>query len=361
MNQAGFVATAMAGLWIAYLVPHRLRYRQQLLESRTEDRFSEQLRVLRVAEVPVLAGGAHGTTTRTTGVRQTAGRPGRVHLHSPRQDGAGGGGGPMDRPHGTRDRLTADAARRSAAEHSQRAAHLARRAAGARRRALLTAVLLLAVVAGWSVVGVTGATVLLGAVPTAGLVGVLALGRRAVVAAARADAAWAGGAATRIPLPAARGRGVVGRAVRPTDWSTEVMTRVPASASARPAPAATTPAPSVSGGAAAHATGEAGAREQAEARPTATSQEPAPTWAPVPVPRPTYTLKPEARRAEPAPLVLDDVAATEAAAATPAAERDAAPAAQTPAAQTPAAQTPAPAPAGLDLDAILARRRASGE
>ncbi|HWS56965.1 MAG TPA: hypothetical protein VN257_00365, partial [Actinotalea sp.] len=49
MDQAGLVVIAMAGLWIAYLVPHRLRYRQQLLEARADDRFSERLRVIRVA------------------------------------------------------------------------------------------------------------------------------------------------------------------------------------------------------------------------------------------------------------------------------------------------------------------------
>src|SRR4029078_7568101 len=45
---AGPVALALVGLWVAYLVPHKLRYRQQLLESRAEDRFSEALRVVAV-------------------------------------------------------------------------------------------------------------------------------------------------------------------------------------------------------------------------------------------------------------------------------------------------------------------------
>src|SRR5687768_2393996 len=49
VDPAGLVAMGMAGLWIAYLVPQRLRYRQQLLETRHDDRFSERLRVVRVA------------------------------------------------------------------------------------------------------------------------------------------------------------------------------------------------------------------------------------------------------------------------------------------------------------------------
>src|SRR4029078_5822358 len=45
---AGPVALALVGLWVAYLVPHKLRHRQQLLESRGDDRFSEALRVVAV-------------------------------------------------------------------------------------------------------------------------------------------------------------------------------------------------------------------------------------------------------------------------------------------------------------------------
>ncbi|EYR61886.1 hypothetical protein N866_14685, partial [Actinotalea ferrariae CF5-4] len=118
MNQAGIVLVAVAGLWIAYLVPHRSRYRQQLLESRADDRFSENLRVLRVAH-------AAGTRDRRTGTAPGTHRTTGVRLHPARR----GGGGHMDRPHGTTDRVVADAARRAAAERAQRVAHLARRRA----------------------------------------------------------------------------------------------------------------------------------------------------------------------------------------------------------------------------------------
>lgn len=355
------MVVSMAGLWIAYLVPHRLRYRQQLLESRTDDRFSERLRVLRVAQVadqgPAVTGTRKGLVVRrATGRGQTQDEsPGvgtaRVQLHAPRATGPGAsaaagtgrearGGGSMDRPHGTRDRVAADAARRSAAEHSQRAAHLARRASAARRRALLTLVLVVAVATGWSVVGLAGASVLLGVVPTVALGAALTLGRRAVVSAGRADAAWAAGATTRVAVPASSRRtGAVGRAVRPSDATTEVMARI-AAQGAGSAPA-TVPEPG-----AAPAAPEASQIQQTTVDDEAGSG----TWAPVPVPRPAYTLKPSARRPEPAPLVLDpsDVPTAPAAAEEPAEPAE--------------ARTAATAlGAGLDLDAILARRRASGE
>ncbi len=138
---AGLVALAIVGLWIAYLVPHRLRYRQQLLESRTEDRFSDALRVLVVAE-------PRGRQRRAAEARAECGpdSPKRSGLLSPARGvpvpagTAGeravteGRGGVVERPYGTQDKITAEAARRRAQLRSQRAAALARRAAAARRR-----------------------------------------------------------------------------------------------------------------------------------------------------------------------------------------------------------------------------------
>ena len=54
---AGPVALALVGLWVAYLVPHKLRHRQQLLESRADDRFSEALRVVAVSDRRIAPGG----------------------------------------------------------------------------------------------------------------------------------------------------------------------------------------------------------------------------------------------------------------------------------------------------------------
>ncbi|WP_225755336.1 hypothetical protein [Actinotalea sp. Marseille-Q4924] len=372
MNQAGIVLVAVAALWIAYLVPHRSRYRQQLLESRADDRFSEHLRVLRVAHaagrrsgaVPITSPGtALGTapdTAPTAGTHRTSG----VRLHPARRPG----GGHMDRPHGTTDRVVADAARRTAAERAQRVAHLARRRAAARRRALLTGVLLVAGVIGWSVVAATGATVLLGVVPSLGLVAVLGLGRAAVRAGVRADEQWAAGASSRVALPGAgEGARTVGRSVHPSDARTEVLARVPLQRAAGPAPAA---APVVQHEPVAvptqrsepDATVEATAAvdDDAAARPRTVPQRTS-AWSPVPVPPPSYTLKPSAPRREPAPLPADEHLAASSSAAgresgdAPASDGVAA------ASTTPPARPDADPATSLDLDAILARRRASGE
>ncbi|GEN79748.1 hypothetical protein [Actinotalea fermentans] len=304
---AGVLLVAVAVLWIAYLVPHRLRYRQQLAECRTEDRFSERLRVVRVAG------------TEPGARRHVAANQGRVLLHPPRR-----GGGSVDRPHGLADRVVADAVRRTAAERAARAAYLARRRAGARRRAILATTLLVLAVAGWAGV-VAGGLIALGLVPSALFVSVLGLGRQAVVAGRRADAAWAAGAAARAAVPRSTRPTAVGHAHRPSEASTEVIARVPAERAAEKAPVAE----------------------------VATDVEETPTWAPVPVPRPTYSLKPAVRRPDPAPLVLDEQDVAEAAAAMGETGRE----------ETgrEVAEEPAAVTAGFDLDAVLARRRASGE
>lgn len=369
MEGTGFVAIALAGLWIAYLVPQRLRYRQQLLDSCVEDRFSGELRVLRVAGARPVAGDGRDEghdAVRSTGPIHAIGpwagsraveRSGRAVRPPVARER---GGRTMDRPHVGRDRAVADAARRTASQHAARAAYLARRAAAARRRAALTGVLLVAVVVGWGAAGLGSAGVVAGAVPTGLLAGVLLLGRRAVVAGARADARWAAGEGATVPVAdavrAARARSasgsvVVGRAVHPSDATTEVMGRVGerrrgvGEASAVSEPAAepvSVPVAEVS------ETDEGSAAaipsvDRASAEPEATS-----TWVPVPVPRPAYTLKPMARRPEPAPLVLDEVT-VETSAASGTAAPDAGDADE------------APTTGGLDLDTILARRRAAGE
>ena len=309
MSQAGVVLLCVAVLWIAYLVPHLLRYRQQLLESRTDDRFSEHLRVVRVARV----------TKGALAKRRVAARAGRVLLHPP----AGRGGGSVDRPHALADRVVADAARRTATERAQRAAYLARRSVGARRRAVLATLLLVLAGAGWVGAGVGGPVLALGPAPTALLVAVLVLGRRAVLLGRRADADWASGRPAAAHRPAQRVPTAVGHAVRPSEDVTEVMARVAATAAT--AATAARPAADV-----ALATVETSARTDG------------PTWVPVPVPRPAYALKPAVRRPEPAPLALGD-------------------AGEVAAGYQRAPQVPAPATGGIDLDAILARRRAAGE
>lgn len=329
VGQTGFVLLGVVGLWIAYLVPHRLRFRQQLADARVDDRFSGRLRVLAVGS---------GEPRPTGGTPPAA----RVLLHPHR---ALSSGGHMERPHGTKDRIAAEAARRDAAAHAHRTAHLARRKAAARRRALLSAVLLLATVGGW-VAGPLlggGAALLWGAVPTALLATVLVTGRRAVVAGQRADAAWAARNVDRVVLPAGEravlvrpspAAGVVGRAVRGSETDTQIMARVAEEGRAEVARVAREE--------------RAAARAAEAARladaPAATSG----TWVPVPVPRPAYTLKPEARRAEPAPLPVEEAVVT----SDPGQAVDLA---------APADATAPESPARVDLDAVLRRRRAAGE
>lgn len=329
------MVAAVVVLWIAYLVPHRLRYRQQLLDARADDRFSADLRVVRVAAVAGPEAPVHPTGVVPVRLHPGAPHRPRTTLAPPARPGPGGR--PMERPHATRDRVAADLVRRSAAEHARRAADLAARAAGARRRRVLVATLLVATLAGWGAV-VAGVPLVMGLVPSALLVTVGVLGRRAVLAAARADAAWAAGAAHRLPLTPTVVRTAVGRAVHPSDAVTEVLARVPRTSPESRAAELGAASELLAGLAGAPVDGAPEPRAERSAPPA----ESGPAWQPVPVPRPTYTLKPSVRRPEPAPLPeVEEVPAA-------------------------AARTDVPTPAatgvaGLDLDAVLARRRAVGE
>ncbi|WP_028047304.1 hypothetical protein [Cellulomonas sp. URHE0023] len=402
---AGPVALALVGLWVAYLVPHKLRHRQQLLESRADDRFSEALRVVAVTSrgsrssaVPAGATAASSTAGLLTPAKGL-----------PVQIGRATGGTTVDRPHGTQDRITADAARRAAQARAARAAAVARRAAAARRRAVLAGLLLLATVGGWVAVAVAPSIGwVAGVVPTVLLSTVLVLGRRAVLAGREADAEWEAriaderrtasaprtgaqravatasaaarsGAATapaaaarptatsaEAAAPAARSaKGqttaqpstsaaehheptlsfVTGRAVHPSDASTEVFERIVEDKGE-------------TGGLARHSTGAIPVvRRSALTEPVAqvdTSGDAAATedeaWSPVPVPRPTYTMKASAPRREPAPLEnLEGSTAVRAASEDATAEERA------------PLEAPVETTGSIDLNAVLAKRRAAGE
>jgi hypothetical protein len=370
---AGPAALVVVGLWIAYLVPHKLRHRQQLLESRTDDRFSDALRVLAVT-------GPDGSDRRrradvARSVRWDCGPvEKRVGLLTPgtgnRIAGTDRGATDVDRPHGTQDRIGADAARRVAQLHGAHAAATARRGAAARRRGALAGALLVATVAGWVVVGVTALGVLAGVVPTLLLAGVLGLGRRAVVQGRAAEDEWerriAEASAPLRERAARPGRqGARGRAVRPSITDTQAITRVRADLPARTSTRV-----------------QDGGRE-------------GDTWSPVAVPAPTYTMKASAPRREPAPLgeVEGSTQAAPVRRSVTTPDEAAAPAAVVPEEAVPttartASTTPEPAAAGsgereatpvpaaeagttvpatdqptgsIDLNAVLARRRAVGQ
>lgn len=269
---AGPAVLAVIALWIAYLVPHKLRHRQQMLESRTEDRYSAALRVLAVS-------GPVGSQRRlradvARGISPDCGSTQKRTALLNRGIGApiGNEGRDMDRPHSTAEGMGADAARKVAQLKAAHAAATARRGAAARRRGLLAASLGVLTVVGWIVGAVTALPLLIALIPTVLLGSVLALGRRAVVQGEAAEVEWerriteAATPVVRAPRP---GRiGAPGHAVRPTVDATQAMPRV--------------------------------SRERTTAKKKVTDADA--TWSPVDVPRPTYTTKPQAPRREPAPL-----------------------------------------------------------
>lgn len=385
------MALALVGLWAAYLVPHHLRHRQRLLEARADDRFSAGLRVVAVAS----------STRRRLGRRAAAAGmwgPSTTALLTPGTGvpaayvGTLTGGTTVDRPHATPERISAEAARRLAQARAARAASAARRGAAARRRGLLAALLGAASVVGWVVTGVVpAATWALGAVPTALLASVVVLGRRAVLAGHVADAEWVAtiereerlaasprtgavpvvrprtGATPAVPAGAEPGVPVplvTGHAVRPSDDRTEVFERIveDRGESAGPARHATGPVPVVQRTAASTRTDvaddEAGRDDERDGE-----------WSPVPVPRPTYAMKAAAPRRTPAPLAEPDAQAStvrrpadaedgttdEAAGAT--SGDVAAPVTARAALLEPSTETTG----SIDLNAVLARRRAAGQ
>jgi hypothetical protein len=395
-SPAGIVVVAVVVLWLAYLVPQRLRHRQQLLESRVDDRFSGRLRVLAVAS------GDSSPSKSTTGRSAQA----VSQKHGDCTTSSSVDVSLLTPPIGTtvraRRQITdgvQDMERNDSYGSASRDALLARRAAAARRRATLTLGLVVLTALVGVIVAVTSLPVWTVAVPAVLLVSVLVLGRRAVLANARADAAAREREAAREaarpaalrragrPAPAVRTT-VTGRAVHPSQTQTEMISRVRAAgaagvagqgaessttakttaaksgaeaertvaptAAARPAETAEPEASSAS-----RPTGEAARAASAApaARQPAPAQEGESTdWEPVAVPRPVYTLKSTAPRWEPAPLTAELRKLTE--------ERRAELAGASPAQPTPAtvtAEEPSEDSLGVNLNSVLARRRAAGE
>ncbi|WP_426309466.1 hypothetical protein [Cellulosimicrobium sp. E-16] len=418
-SASGIVALAVFLLWVGFYVPHRVRHRQQLLEARTDDRFSGSLRVLAVAGPG--GGGMDRWDARLDGVTTVAAiASGPAGGGRPLLGGAGSQGRSEDRTHeeeGTHAMGSTESAspsrgappRRQPASEQSRLALLERRAAAARRRLALTVVLLLASVAVWVVVALGYVPWWVGVVPTAFLGLVLVLGRRAVLAAQRSDAAWLAErrAAARVargtvlgapPAPRGARPRVTGRAVHGSQVSTQMIPRVTPQDLAR----ANATAAGLSGTSAASASSP---RERTTASSTTAaddsgSEEPATArggsgvtsvvvtevsvdvtevvevveedhvpsgraWDPVPVPPPTYTMKPTAPRREPVPLTDDDVVSPARAGAAPAPAAavevvvDVSSGAPEPAAGD--ERKPSTETLGLDLNEILARRRAAGQ
>ncbi|WP_336707835.1 hypothetical protein [Oerskovia sp. USHLN155] len=281
-GSAGVAVLALFVIWFAYYVPHRVKQRQQFLDSRVEDRFSGSLRVLGVASgrrerrAPRgHLGGAEGrslllgpavATEPDVGLLlrvSDVGDPGPAAPREVQQVTAGGTGhrpsskeGPQTMENDVRTgdpRPSIPPGRRAEggfddpfparrAPSPSRIALLERRAKAARRRLVLTILLLLATAGAWVAVGFGLVSWYAAAGPTAALVLVLVLGRQAVLAARRADTVWLADrrAAAREAARASRGpvqgspvaprnvhpSRVTGHAVRPSQTSTQMIPRV---------------------------------------------------------------------------------------------------------------------------------------
>ncbi|GAA4421301.1 hypothetical protein GCM10023169_14050 [Georgenia halophila] len=383
MELQGYVVVALTLILLGYLLPHLVRSRQVLLDSRVDDRFSGDLRILST--------GAAGQAVHSWG--HTDGARPYLHATTARRPEA-----TMTPPRARGERVDDDA-RALAAARAARAARLSRRAAATRRRLVLTTALLLITAAAWTAVELAGLHWAAAAAPSALLVTVLVLGRRAAVQARvndQRDRAEMARAAARLEAVSGRGRaartGPVAKVPAPAGpprvQRRRYATQVPAEQSA--ASSAESPA-EASAGSTADSSEKADIKidvgpdatepdgepqegaedaEHDEAQPAAAEEPrlpegpPSPggddggtpgstrprAWTPVPVPVPSYTLKPHAPRRQVAPYTVEEAPS----AAVP----------QRPSAASATADGPPPAaeppPPPLDLDAVLARRRAAG-
>lgn len=311
---AGWVLLGIVVLVFAYIVPAVIRSRQVVVDSRVDDRYSGDLRIVA-----------------TAGPRDRVPNPtSRVFVHAatalPAQEAH------MSTPADTADRqLAAADARRLAAARAARAAASSRRAAAARRRLLLTVVLLLGAAGTWAGFALLSWPVLAAVAATVALAGVVVLGRRAAAAGDAADARWEQEMRAIQVHARDRAASVARTAGRP-------RLRVDVDPTTLLGDQAQAPAPLV---AAAHG-------------------EPI-SWTPVPVPPPAYTLKQSAPRRDFSPLDAE----TEMLAPTAAGVEETdlvAPTSQ----QSTAADGVAPVASersvepSIDVQAVLARRRAAG-
>ncbi|ACQ79168.1 hypothetical protein Bcav_0907 [Beutenbergia cavernae DSM 12333] len=346
MSPAGYVLLAVFLLCFVYLVPALVRRRQVALDSRVDDRFSTDLRLVATA-----GQGARPAT------RHPRAAPSAPALHTRRAIAAGStrGESVVNRPAGMTERLVAVEARRVAATRAAAAAARAERAAAARRRLVLTLALIVTGAVAWSAVAIADFSYLLALVPTVILAVVLVLGRRAAAASSRADAR---DAARELSMSRNRDRRTA-----PANSAAQLRARLgdggavaeKESAAAREA----VPGLGMRWDAVGADTSDGGPvdRPAGRQRPESRIEDDGAGWTPVPVPVPTYTLKPTAPRRQPEPW-----AAPAAATGADAAEARAAETPDPLAAETRAGEPEPVSPgAGIDLSAVLARRRAAGQ
>lgn len=199
---SSLVFVGVAGLLLAFLVPHLVRHRQQLLDSRTDDRYSADLRVL--AKVGKSGGAGQRSETIALTASHGADGAGRVHLLTQSAQAAASDRVPDDtapegtrreepivhRPYGVDDSAAARIADDVAAYRDRLDQQRAARVKAAKRRLGLTALLAVVAIGGWgaAAAGLGVVAIATGATGTVLLAGVLGLGRRAVVLNERTDA-----------------------------------------------------------------------------------------------------------------------------------------------------------------------------
>ena len=321
-------------LILGYLVPALVRRRQAAADSCVDDRFSRELRVVARSGSASRSDRDLRLPSTTALVAPPAIRPRAEEL-------------PVNRPPGMADRRTANEARRVAAVRSALAARRAEQAAAARRRLVLTVALAAVSAIAWAAVALAQFQLALAAFPTAMLAVVLWFGVRT----ARAERAERAQVPTSLTEPRAA------RTAGPTYSPSQLRSHLAAGAGpvAATAPAATAPAADTAAGRLSWQTDdvpveiapEERAPEQSDVEVVpevrAAAEQPAAegSWTPVPVPVPTYTLKPVAIRREAAPYTSEEAA--------PAVVADSSP-----------VSLEVPVEEGIDLRAVLARRRAVG-
>lgn len=321
MPPVGLLAIIALGMILAYALPQRMRERADYAMVRNDDRYSADMRVIRSSAARVERPAAHRP--------RPADRDPLLATGAARAQITQAAAERMSRPVAPLDRAATAASRQAEAMRRDRARVVSARAARARRRAGLATVAALAAVAAWIAVGMAAAPLWVAVVPSTALGAVVVAGRRAVaferaadarllpVAREVTDAATAAAALRRVAESRA-----AGQPIAPSLEETQAIRTLTAADLAPTAPPRAVPSPEL---------------------PDVGEE---PGWTPHAVPAPSYTLKPAAPRRTARPIDADDLADG---------QRNAERRAGRPAAP----QAPAAGPATRQLDAILARRRAS--
>lgn len=304
---AGWVLLGIVVLVFAYILPTAIRSRQVVVDSRVEDRYSGDLRIVATA--------GH----RPVAITSTS----RVFVHARRTTEEG--------PMSSVDRqLAASDARRLAAARAARAAAASRRAAAASRRLALTVLLLLVTAGAWAGFALLSWPVVAAVLASLALVGVVLLGRRAAAAGSAADARWEREMSSILAHSRERSAASARQSGRPRLR----MDVDPTALLSEPVRAAESP------------------RET----PRVTADPKA--WTPVAVPPPAYTLKQSAPRREVSPLVMEQ--ATELMDAVDASDVEMPTVGEVEELPATAVEQAKPVEPSMNVQAVLARRRAAG-